>query len=298
MKLPDLKKPSLKKPELSSGLKPPQFAVDLYADLRDRHLLPLVILLVVGIFAAPILLGGGGDEEEESFGGGTVTTEEEQAAASFAVVPSEPGLRDYRRRLGHRQPRNPFAQPAPRRGGEGGDAVVVAGGGDATGTGGSSGSPAGGAPSAGPETNSTTTKTTTVTQVVAESTVTGHVIEVNAGFLGDLKHKRGVEPMTTLPSAKNPVLTFVGISQDGKGAIFLMDSNVTAYYGKAKCVLDELACTTVEIKPGNSATFAYGYGKTRFKLTLKRIYPIVERSQDAASVTETETDKDDDESSR
>jgi hypothetical protein len=287
MKKPNLKKPSLKKPQLRSDLKPPQFAVDLYSDLRDRHLLPLVILLVVGILAAPILLSGGG-EEEEGFEGGPVTTEEQ--AASFAVVPSEPGLRDYRRRLGHRNARNPFAQPAPRRGGGGDASVVVASGGeDIVVTGGSSEASTGGSvPSGGSESSSTTTNTTTVTQVVAESTVTGHAIEVNAGFLGDLKVKGGIEPMTTLPSEKNPVLTFVGPSKDGKGAIFLMDSNVTAYYGKAKCALDELACTTVEVKPGESATFAYGYGKTRFKLNLKRLYPIVERSQDAASVTETD----------
>jgi len=48
-----------KGPELKlSELKVPPFLTDLYYDLRDRRLLPLVALVVVAIFAVPFLLGG------------------------------------------------------------------------------------------------------------------------------------------------------------------------------------------------------------------------------------------------
>ncbi|HYH53155.1 MAG TPA: hypothetical protein VD761_03410 [Solirubrobacterales bacterium] len=302
-----MRKPTFKKPQLGrtggdvklSGLKPPQFVADLYADLRDRRLLPLVALLLVAIVATPFLLGGGDGEDE--FQAAPAIVEEAQAAASFAVVPAEPGLRDPARRLRHRQPRNPFAQPvAPTSGeGEGADAGIVGTvgsiDGDASVPTESAVPGGGGSSSAGAsEPAPTTTTTTTITDVVIENNVTGHAIEVRGGFLGDLKREGGIEPMTTLPGEKNPVLVFVGLAEGGKGAIFLMDSNVTAYYGKAKCALDKVACATVELKPGDSATFAYGYGKTRYKLTLNRIYPIVERSGDADSVTATETEKADD----
>ena len=46
--------PELKMPDL----KMPQFLVDLYWDLRDRRLLPLVGLVLVAIVAVPFLLGG------------------------------------------------------------------------------------------------------------------------------------------------------------------------------------------------------------------------------------------------
>ena len=37
----------------------PPFLVDLYYDLRDRRLLPLLALVLVAIVAVPFLLGGG-----------------------------------------------------------------------------------------------------------------------------------------------------------------------------------------------------------------------------------------------
>lgn len=285
----DLKLPSFggKRPALpKTNVKAPQFLTDLYVDLRDRRLLPLVALLVVGILAAPFLFGGS-DEDEPPPLSTPAPQGSEATAASFSVVPSEPGLRDYRKRLGHRQARNPFAQPATQAsdgaggaadpGGESagdeGGAVVVGGGSEGS---------SGGSPSAGP----TTTTTTTTTNVVVESKVTGFALKARAGFLGELKEQDRITSMTTLPSAKNPVLVFVGPSKDEKGAIFLMTSNVTAFYGKARCVLDEQTCSTVELRPGHSATFAYGFGETRYKLTLQKIYPLVETSEEAASVTE------------
>lgn len=48
------KGPELKMPEM----KVPTFLSDLYWDLHDRRLLPLVALIVVAIVAVPFLLGG------------------------------------------------------------------------------------------------------------------------------------------------------------------------------------------------------------------------------------------------
>ncbi len=207
-------------------------------------------------------------------------------AASFSVVPEQPGLRDYRKRLGHREARNPFAQPQVGGGG-GGEAE---GGGEDSASGGGGGEAeveveAGSGGSSSGESGPTVTQTATTTDVVVESKVTSYELKARAGFLGEIKEQEGVAPMTTLPSEKNPVLIFIGPSKDKKSAIFLMTSNVTAFYGKARCALDQQTCTTVELKPDQSATFAVGYGKSRFKLTLQKIVPVVERNSQAASVT-------------
>ena len=49
--------PELKMPDLKN-VKVPRFVTDLYQDLVDRRLLPLVALILVAIVAVPFLLGG------------------------------------------------------------------------------------------------------------------------------------------------------------------------------------------------------------------------------------------------
>lgn len=100
--------PELKKPDL----KVPPFVGDLYYDLRERRLLPILVLAVVAIVAVPILLGGGSEEEEEGGSGaaGAIPGASGTQASHFTVVESKPGLRDYRKRLARRSPTDPFKQ--------------------------------------------------------------------------------------------------------------------------------------------------------------------------------------------
>jgi hypothetical protein len=100
--------PELKKPDL----KVPPFVGDLYFDLRERRLLPILVLAVVAIVAVPILLGGGSEEEEAGGSGtaGAIAGASGTQASHFTVVESKPGLRDYRKRLARRSPTDPFKQ--------------------------------------------------------------------------------------------------------------------------------------------------------------------------------------------
>jgi hypothetical protein len=99
--------PELKKPDL----KVPPFVGDLYYDLPERRLLPILVLAVVAIVAVPILLGGGSEEEEGAAGaGGAIAGASGTQASHFTVVESKPGLRDYRKRLARRSPTDPFKQ--------------------------------------------------------------------------------------------------------------------------------------------------------------------------------------------
>lgn len=100
--------PELKKPDL----KVPPFVGDLYYDLRERRLLPILALAVVAIVAVPILLGGGSEEEEAGGSGaaGAIAGASGTQASHFTVVESKPGLRDYRKRLARRSPTDPFKQ--------------------------------------------------------------------------------------------------------------------------------------------------------------------------------------------
>ncbi len=105
----------MKMPEL----KVPDFLLDLYYDLRERHLLPLVAILLVAIVALPIALSGGSS--------GSESAESEAAAATpgaplpsskLIVAKAAPGLRDYRGRLAG-APKDPFEQQYATPEGEG-----------------------------------------------------------------------------------------------------------------------------------------------------------------------------------
>ena len=100
-----LKGPDLKMPDL----KVPGFVSDLYYDLRDRRLLPLVAFVLVAIVAVPFLLSGGSSES------GPPRVEppvkDSVNASQLTVVKATPGLRDYRKRLEGRSPKDPFKGP-------------------------------------------------------------------------------------------------------------------------------------------------------------------------------------------
>ncbi len=290
MDLSDLKK-KLPKLELGKGaskdgLKPPQFLSDLYWDLRDRRLLPLVAVLLVAIVAVPIVLSGKGEEEESSSIAPITSVGGSASKASFAVVPADTGLRDYHRRLGHRTELNPFRPPkAPKKAKQ------------SSGSGGGSGSSSVGAGSSGSTSVETTTSeppsssggsgnTTSSTNVVVQNQVVGYTIDVEAGY-EELQEQNNLKPMTDLPSKKSPLVVFMGVSEDHKRALFLMTSSVTAYYGKAHCSLDKQACQLLEMKPGTTETFATGYGESekRYKLVLDKINRVVTTNEAAATTT-------------
>ena len=92
-----LKGPELKMPEL----KMPPFLTDLYWDLRDRRLLPLVGLVIVAIVAVPFLLGGGSEESPPPASPpvAAISGTADADTSRLTVVEAKPGLRDYRKRL-------------------------------------------------------------------------------------------------------------------------------------------------------------------------------------------------------
>ncbi len=318
MKIDWKKEISFRKPRRGSvpAIKPPKMLADLYADLRDRHLLPLVAVLIAAIVAAPIVLGGGGEGEQEpettlgSASGGKAT------ASAFTVVPAEPALRSPSKRLAHRQALDPF-RPAgggsEGGGGSGGSTSSTSGGsqassissgaaGGSTGVESSAGEPApvetspgeagsGESSSAESETGAgegsggSEGSTTTESSTVVQNEVVSYSISIQAGNLpGKLKERTGVEPMTKLPSAKHPVVLFVGLSKNHRRALFLMTSRVTGYYGAAHCAIDKEACQMVEVTPGRAASFGIGYGKgaTRFKIEVRKIERVVRSRKDTA----------------
>jgi hypothetical protein len=290
--------PELKMPDL----KVPDFLVDLYWDLRDRRLLPLVGLAIVAIVAVPFLLGGGSDEEEAApaIAGVSSVPSPEPAGAKLTVVEAKPGLRDYRKRL-REHPTDPFVQryTSPQLGG--------------TKLGGAEESSASSTSTATTTTSSSTTKVTkteksdgtTTTEVVSETGSGSGPGGAGSGevtlfsFAVDLKIVRTetkpdgsketsdpeirhrVLPPAALPSEKEQAVTYMGISPKTQQPLFLISDAVSSLFGEAHCLSGAETCQLIEVAPGLPMTYVYGPSSTRYKITVLKVEPVVAGQADA-----------------
>jgi hypothetical protein len=286
--------PELKKPDLKSiDVKVPAVARDLYQDLRDRRLLPLVALILVAIVAVPILLSGSGSSSSPAAPSATGPAPSPTGAASNAsltVVKAAPGLREPSKRLSRLHPKDPFRQhytnaPVTRET----TPVETA-------------------------TSSTATSETSATEVVSEEITetptsgapgeTGGSPSGKSGGPGDgelvfytfaidvkivrtetkpdgsketteLPIRERVLPATALPGDKQQVVTYMGISPKTRKPLFLVSTDVSAVFGDAKCIAGSESCQLLELEERLPETFMYGANDVRFKLTVLNVEPVV-----------------------
>jgi hypothetical protein len=101
-----------KGPELKlSEIKVPDFLLDLYYDLKERHLLPVVGVLLIAIVVVPIALTQSGSTEEETpISGGAIAGASSAEGSGQLVAQSAPRLRKYQRRLAHLTAKDPFVR--------------------------------------------------------------------------------------------------------------------------------------------------------------------------------------------
>jgi hypothetical protein len=257
------KGPEIKLPESLRDVKVPTFAQDIYADLRDRHLLPFVILLLVAIVAVPILLSKSGSEEEESVTATPAPVEAEKGvpAQQIVVSRSTPRLRDYHRRLEHLKAENPFVpefagQPVEGESSEGaptfeeGEITITQGEGEPT----------------------TTTHhelkyfTWTIDVKIAPVSTKGVPSEAKPTI------RRNLPELTELPSRQVPAMVFMQPAADGEKAIVLINSNVRGVFGEGVCVAGGEVCQLMALKPGMPETIVYGGSERVYRITLLGVH--------------------------
>jgi hypothetical protein len=302
-----LKGPELKMPEL----KVPAFAGDLYYDLRERRLLPLLALVVVAIAAVPFLLGD--SEEAAPPIAGTEAAPEELEGATLAVVRAEPGLRDYRKRLRGRTPTDPFkphltspvlsgtklpqppggsggegqsssssdspssagSAPAPDTGSSGGGAPAGAGG-DSEGGGGDAGKKNGDATEPGKAPDMTVLAWSIDVSIVRSGGATDAARKKSAA--AKPYTKKSVLPQTVLPGEKAPAVMYLGPVREGTGvvgkALFLVSRDVVSVFGDVSCAEGDEVCQLVEVEPGLPVSFVYGPEEVTYTLTVRSINPV------------------------
>lgn len=291
-----LKGPDLKMPDM----KVPGFASDLYYDLRDRRLLPLVAFVLVAIVAVPFLLSGGSGESSPPRV--EPPMDDSVNASQLTVVKATPGLRDYRERLQGRSPKDPFKGPEAKpdlsgaqlgtKGDNGFESNEVTSSTSTTAT------------SDGTTTEETTrttkeedgvvtTETETKTEGDEPGSAEGQPDEITLfAFAVDVRIKKTTtaadgstksgDPETRarvlspapLPGEKTQVATYAGINPKTKNALFLVSDEVTSIFGEAKCLSGDQTCQLLEVEKGMPLTFVYGPAGDRYKITVLKLYPV------------------------
>lgn len=271
--------PELKMPELK--VKVPAFLANLFHDLRERRLLPLVALLLVAIVAVPFLLGGDSEEEPpvaSTSSPGATAGASNADGVRLTVVEAKPGLRDYRKRLQRHTPTDPFVQ---RHSGPVLDGAEL-----------SSQS----ATLSGEKTQVTTTTMESGSAPGTESggapppTVDGDgpglkffefVLDVQISRteaqpdgsrrMGEPKVRRKVPGLTPLPSEETPVVTTMGVNLIKEKVMLMVSNEVTAVEGDATCVSGKESCQLLEVKPGFPLFFKYGPDSVLYKFKIVKV---------------------------
>jgi hypothetical protein len=261
------KGPEIKLPTSLSDVRVPGFLRDAYRELDERHLLPLVVVLLVAIVAVPIALG----ETVQPRGVSPQATTSGEASARSPIVVSKslPGLRDYRRRLKDLKAADPFkqqfadaesAETAPTEEGGGGGAEPSA----------KPASPESGQGGGGGGGSSHTTH-----ELKYYSwSIDVRVVPVSSnGKPSKAKPsvRRNLPELTMLPGSQTPAAIFIGPTSDEKKALMLISSNVTAVFGDAVCALGGETCEMLALEKGIPETFVYGANRRIFRIELLKI---------------------------
>lgn len=281
--------PELKMPDLKNAKVPPFFS-DLYYDLRDRRLLPLVALILVAIVAMPFLLGGGSEELDPAPQGIAGGAAESTAASDLTVVEAQPGLRDYRKRLARRTPTNPFEQrytgPVGGKGIPGSESTTSS---SSTSEDGGTSSPSSTSPSpveTAPEPAPPSPAPSSDEGDVAPGDLRLFTFAVDVKISSARTKANGkkeksepeireeVVPPTALPSAKRQVATYMGISPKTRNPLLLVSDDVEAIFGEAKCISGSESCQLLEVELGMPTTFVYEPTGTRFKINVLKVKPV------------------------
>jgi len=273
------------------NVRTPRFLENLYRDLRNRRLLLPAIALVVALLAVPILLK---DDPPASTSTPSATgPNASDSAAAPAVVTQELGVTNYRKRLARLQKKNPFHQQytaTPESGavqvtpsGTSSSAASTSVGTGTTSTSASTGSSTlsvppstGSSPSISSSPPNTTSSSPPQATRTPKPTVRLYAwrASVKVGEPSKLEERPEVQRLAMLPTEGKPVVTFMGASEDGDQALFLVSRDVDSVKGDGRCVPNHSSCQYLVMKPGDKANFHYAPNGKRYNLVLVDVHAV------------------------
>jgi hypothetical protein len=256
---------------------------NIIGDLVEKRLWPVAIVLLVSIVAVPLVLARGGTPTAGPVSAGVPGPAADAPAVRLDDSAPNAGARGGR-------VRNPFGTAADGASSTSASATPVSattsgGSGSASGSSPSGAStsavavhpaiatgsstpvapapsPSTGAPSGSathsatppPANNATTPKTTTTTSPKTDTSVTYSVAVRFGRTDGKRRTLRNIARLTTLPSAKAPVVSILGVLRDGRTVVLRVAPAATAS-GNGACKSSTTDCAMVEMKAGDAEYF-------------------------------------------
>jgi hypothetical protein len=222
------------------------FVRNLVADLVEKKLWPLAIVLVVALVAVPVMLGGGSPAPSPSAATGASprsTTSQPGGGAQVSLDTSATARRDRKGAV-----RDPFKQQhAPKACDPACSTVTTPGASSATG---GTAAPSGGG-------TTPTTPSTGDTPKPAPDPLDSYRVTLRFGEAGKQRTLRNIARLSPLPSTDSPFFIYLGVLSDGKTAVFMVSSDVTAT-GDGTCRPRKTDCQTIEVKAGDTEFFDFG----------------------------------------
>ncbi len=268
------------------------FFKNVLSDLIEKRLWPVAIALVAALVAVPIVLGGSDSAGTPVAAVPSSPTATTAGASQAQVVSLEEAAAGKVQRKGALK--NPFFQhhqPKPAKTSTVTTAVDAAkkvadslGGGASTGGTSSDASTTTTTKPAGGTTGGSDTTSTTKTEPAASSDDT-YRVNLHFGEAGAEKAYSDVARLTPLPSSDNPFFVYLGLAEDKKSAIFLVDADAVPS-GDGVCTPSEDSCEQVALKAGDVEFFDLQSGTAglvQYTLTLDSIKKVTAASKASAA---------------
>ncbi len=279
-------------------------------DLRDRRMLPLVVLVGVAMLAAiafVVLGGSGGGSSAVTPSPGSSASADAGETTALALTPVSTSNAVAETATGAKPTaggsHNPFAllpstiaaeakaagTSSPSSGSSPSSASSAASSSSSESSGGSSksGGSSGGS-KAGSGNHSGGSKPSKPKTVYQVSVLFGELVAGSpSGGGAGLKPYESLQLLTPLPSKEEPLVVFRGVSNGGKTATFTVAAE-TILQGQGKCLPSAFECKAIQLKAGQNETLQYLKTGTQtvqtFELRLVSITPATASAAAVASL--------------
>jgi hypothetical protein len=266
------------------------FVMQLWNDLRARRLVPVAVLLVAGLIAAPVVLSKKAEKSPAPAAAPAPTQAKQPTGPQeLAKVKLEDAIgKGNGSSLSAFDVNNPFAPPskvlkaareatqadsgATDTGTGGGTTDTGTGTGGGTGGGTDNGTGGGGGGGGG----TTTTEFT-------------YVLDVTFWANGHKRTVKGMEKLDILPSEANPLLIFMGVTDGAGNAVFLVDSTLEMA-GEGKCTPSKAECAFLYLGAGSEQEFTNEDGDS-YRLRINEIRKVKVGDEKASTASEKKASK-------
>jgi hypothetical protein len=249
-----------------------KFFGDVVYDLRNRGLLPVVILLLVAMVAVPVLISRGGSEAPSSSLQPASGLAQPAPEAQNAVVSYAPGVRDYKKRLNGLSPKDPFRQQFAQSAAAASQLESTVTTPTTTGSTATTGSTGSGSPSLGTTIPGSSGKKKSKKKKKSSKTTYTYSVTVMAGDASNpLTPFGNVASLTPLPGQATPVVVYYGLSSDYTQALFLVSNKVDSMNGPGTCLPAPDDCSLLALSPGQSADLHYTQDDKSYRILVAEI---------------------------